>query len=381
MKKLLFLFVITPFILTAQPEYRTIQSQILNQEREIKIQFPRNYKTNTEKSYPVIYVLDGDYLFEPVAGNVDYFGYWGDMPEAIVIAVNQARTREGDTSYDQSNFFPVDGGADFFEFLGMELMPLVDEEFRTANFSIVIGHDLTANFINYYMFKENPLFTGYINLSPDYAPEMHERIFNALEYSEKKIWYYLATGTEDISNLRKDILAMNTELSKINNKLVYYNFNDFEEDNHYSLVAKAIPNALENMFKLYRPITQYDYEQILTDEEVTDYYDYLIKKYDEIEDLYGLELQIRSNDILAVSNAMIEEEKWDQLKDLGKLAQNEYPESMLGYYLLGYHYEAIGKPKKALKEYQEGYIAEEIAFINKEYIMNKIDQIKKDFGD
>ena len=381
MKKLLLLLAITPIFLVAQPEYRTIKSQILNQKREIKIQFPRNYNNNKQKSYPVIYVLDGDYLFEPVAGNVDYFGYWGDMPEAIVVGVNQLRTRQEDTYYDQANYFPADSGADFFEFLGMELMPLVDKEFRTANFSIVVGHDLTANFINYYLFKENPLFKGYINLSPDYAPEMEERVFDALEYSETKIWYYLATGTEDVSSLRKGVLAMNEKLSQLTNKLVHYDFDNFEGDNHYSLVAKAIPNALENMFTLYRPITQYDYEKLLADDEMTNYYEYLTQKYEEIESQYGLSLPVRTNDILAVSNAIIEKEKWEQLKDLAKLASDEHPDSMLGYYLLGYHYEAIGKPKRALKEYQAGYVAKPVAFINKELMMNKIDQIKADFGE
>ena len=99
MKKLLFLLAITPLFLIAQPEYRTIQSQILNQKREIKIQFPRNYNNNKQKSYPVIYVLDGDYLFEPVAGNIDYQSYWEDIPDCIVVGVKQSGTREDDFFY------------------------------------------------------------------------------------------------------------------------------------------------------------------------------------------------------------------------------------------------------------------------------------------
>ena len=378
---LLLLFLVLPFIAFSQPEYKTVESKILRQKRDIKIQLPRNYNSNSEKTYPVIYVLDGDYLFEPVAGNVDYFSYWEDMPEAIVVGINQIGAREGDTSYDQSNYFPVDGGADFFEFLGMELMPLIDEQYRTARFSIAIGHDITANFINYYLFKENPLFKGYINLSPDYAPEMHDRIFNALEFSEQKLWYYTATGSQDIEKLHSDITTFNNQMKELSNELVHYYYNDFKGQNHYNLVGKAIPSALEKMFAIYRPITQYDYQQLIEDEETTEYFQYLEDKYEQIEELYELEINVRTNDILAISNAIIAKEKWDQLKDLAKLAEDEHPNKMIGNYLMGVYYEKEGKPKRALKEYQAAYTKEKVAFLNQDYIIQKMDQIKADFGE
>ena len=91
----------------SQVEYKMVSSTILEAEREVKIQLPRNYKKNTHKSYPVFIVLDGDYLFEPVAGNVDYYSYWGEMPEAIVVGVNQISTRKEDTKLDKENFFQV----------------------------------------------------------------------------------------------------------------------------------------------------------------------------------------------------------------------------------------------------------------------------------
>jgi predicted alpha/beta superfamily hydrolase len=380
-KNLFFLLLLAPFFVFSQPIYKTIESKILRQKREIKIQLPRNYNANVKKSYPVIYVLDGDYLFEPVAGNVDYYSYWEDMPESIVVGVNQASSRGSDTSYDQANYFPVDAGADFFEFLGMELMPLIDEEYRTVKFSMAIGHDVTANFINYYLFKENPLFKGYINLSPDYAPEMHDRIYNALQFSEQKLWYYLATGSEDIKKLREDIAAFNTEMGSMDNKLVKYYYSNFEGQNHYNLVGNAIPSALQNMFSIYRPITQYDYEQLLENEEETNYVEFLETKYDDIKKLFGLEISIRPNDILAIYNAIKEKENWEQMKDLAKLAEDEHPEKMIGGFLMGVYYEEEGNPKRALKEYQSAYPKERVAFIDQDLLIEKMDQIKADFGD
>ena len=109
MKKtiLLFAFLTFSFLANAQVIYEEFNSERLQETRRLKIQLPRNYDTNTDKVYPVIIVLDADYLFEPVAGNVDYFSYWEDMPESIVVGVMQARTRFDDCNYDPGQLPPL----------------------------------------------------------------------------------------------------------------------------------------------------------------------------------------------------------------------------------------------------------------------------------
>ena len=50
--------------ISAQTIYEEFESYKLDERRQIKIQLPRNYKDNVDKSYPLFIVLDGDYLFE-----------------------------------------------------------------------------------------------------------------------------------------------------------------------------------------------------------------------------------------------------------------------------------------------------------------------------
>lgn len=380
MKKITFLLVLLLIQFTgkAQTEYKNLESEKLQETRQIKIQLPRNYETNTEKSYPIIIVLDGGYLFEPVAGNVDYYSYWEEMPEALVIGVNQKDRRE-DTKYDPENYLPTDKGADFFEFIGGELLPLIAKNYRTVDFTIIVGHDITANFLNYYLFKDDPIFQGYINLSPDYAPKMHERIQNALERSKKKIWYYLATGSDDIDKLKEDSKAFDESLQKLSNSEITYNFDNFEGTTHYSLVGNAIPKAIEDIFSIYRPISQIDYQEKLLKTDGT-FYDYLIEKYKSIEELYDLKNKIRVNDFMAISSAIEEKEKWDDYKDLGKLADKTYPETMMGSYFLARYYEETGKPKRALRKYQVAYPLKEISYLTQDMMLNKADKLKADFG-
>mgnify|MGYP003115164602 CR=1 FL=1 len=378
-KLLLICLFIAPNLFTAQTVYKTLNSSKLGEKRELKIQLPRNYEQNKEKSYPVLIVLDGDYLFEPVAGNVDFYSYWEDIPEMIVVGINQINTRDSDAFYDEQRFLPSEKGASFFEFIGMELMTYLDEQYRTAPFRVILGHDYTSNFINYYLLKENPLFQGYINISPDLAPEMADRVVAALSKTENKIWYYLATAEEDIPSLKEDIISFDNKLKNINNENLKYNFDNFPKASHYTLAGNAIPKAIEQIFEVYRPISIYDYNRILLQTSVSSY-DYLVEKYEDIETLFHVNKQIRLNDFMAVYNAIEKTEKWEELQDLSKLANKHYPKTMLATYFEARFEEETGSPKKAMRSYQKGYGQEPISFLTTDFMLNKADKIKQDFG-
>ncbi len=49
-------------IANAQVTFHEIKSEKLGETRQIKIQLPRGYETNTEQTYPLFVVFDGDYL-------------------------------------------------------------------------------------------------------------------------------------------------------------------------------------------------------------------------------------------------------------------------------------------------------------------------------
>lgn len=362
----------------SQALYKTINSTKLAAVRELKIQLPRNYEKNSDKKYPLIIVLDGEYLFEPMAGTVDLYSYWDEIPEAIVVGINQAETREDDCSFDTTRFLPAKKGAQFFEFLGMELLPYLDREYRTSKFVALAGHDITANFINYYLFKPNPLFQAYINLSPEYAPEMVPRLAESMHKTQTPYWYYLATASNDIPELKKDILQANSQFTLVENGNFKFLFQEQKAANHYTLISKALPDALEHIFSSYRPIGLKEYDEIVMMDDSA--YDYLVQKYDRIDEYFGIGKTVRINDFLAVGKALEFVQKWDDLEKLGDLAQKQYPHTSMGNYFLARSYEANGNPKKAMKTYQSAYGLEEIAFITVDFMLKKAEVIKEDFG-
>ncbi|MEL6812172.1 MAG: alpha/beta hydrolase-fold protein [Bacteroidota bacterium] len=383
MKKILLFAICTLFLTSVFAQSKVIYEEFtsvkLQETRKLKIQLPRDYEENIDKVYPIVLVLDANYLFEPVAGNVDYFGYWEDMPECIVVGVMQGDSRYDDCNYDDTNFMPADKGADFFEFVGLELMPYIDSSYRTAKFTIAVGHDFTANFINYYLFKDPPLFNGYISLSPDLAPMMDSRLPQRIPSIESKLFYYLATGTDDIKDLMEISEDLNRSMAPLKTDQFAYYFDNFEGATHYSLVARAIPSAMEKIFSVYRPISKQEYKDVLLKME-TPIHEYLFEKYNTIEDLFGLTNPIRVNDFIAAATASEKKQQWESLREIALLAQKQYPDTVLGDYYLGRYFEEAGEPKKAMRTFQGAFDKEEVDFITTDLMLDKADKIKEDFG-
>lgn len=374
----LFVFLFSFQLLNAQVTYKSFQSSKLGEERQLKVQLPRGYE-GSNKSYPLIIVFDGDYLFEVVAGNVDYYSYWDDMPEAIVVGVNQLDSRDNDTYYSEQNSLPIETGASFHDFVSMELLPYLDKLYRTENFRIAVGHGKTANFINYFMFNERTLFQSYIVLSPDLAPGMTGFLTQKIPEIESKTFYYLATSSNDVKRIKSSTEALNTAISSIENNNVFRSFDNFEGPSHYSMPAHAIPKALESIFLVFQPISKKEYKETILKLE-TSPVDYLTEKYQMIEDLFGIQKPILVNDFRAIAAAIKKKEKFELYEELGKIARKEYPNTLLGHYYLARFYEETGKPKKAMKTYQSAYVLDEIGGLTKDLMIELSDQIKVDFG-
>ena len=364
--------------LFAQTQYEFIESEHLGQ-RELKIQLPRNYEENPDKQFPLIVVLDGDYLFEVTAGNVDFMSYWDDMPEAIVVGINQEDTKEDDLFISDVNHYPTQDGAKFFEFLGSELIPFMEDNYRVGDFKVGIGHGASANFINFFSFKKTPLFEAYVALSPTLSPYMSDNLTDRLSAIKTPLFYYLSTGGEDIKSNRNAIKELHDKLQAIDNKQVFYQYNNFENANHYALVGEALPKALQHIFQVYQPISKTEYRNNIVTLD-TSPVEYLIEKYERIKIFFGLDKQILVNDFRAIAAAINKNKTFEYFEDLAKLARQAYPDTVLKNYYMGRYFEAVGNPKRAIKAYQEAYIYQEIEGISKDDLLERADQLKAEYG-
>ncbi len=112
----------------------SLLSQHLKEERRYRVYLPRGYRQHTDRRYPVLYLHDGQNIFDNGP-----FGSWqakrvldrviarGQVRELIVVAIDSGSDRFKDYVP------PEDGGqADAYaRFLVHELKPMIDRKFRT----------------------------------------------------------------------------------------------------------------------------------------------------------------------------------------------------------------------------------------------------------
>jgi predicted alpha/beta superfamily hydrolase len=369
------LFFFFSFSLFAQKTTELIKSNKLGETREIIVNLPSSYESNPTKRYPILLLLDGDYLFEPFQGALKYGEYWDDLPETIIIGINQKSSRMNDCSFDETEGTPTKRSAAFYNFIGEELMPFIEKKYRVAPFRIIAGHDTTAGFLNFFLYKENPFFNAYISLSPELAPGMESQIATSLTNTKKPLFYYQSSADGDIKQLREPIEELDTNIKSITNPLVNYQYNKFNNASHYSLVLYSIPNALYQIFDSYKPISSTEFtEKIVV--LPSGYVDYLTKKYQTTTEKLGLQIPVRINDFKAIEAAILKNKAYDELEKLAQIANKNYPKSMLADYELGLMYEKTGDAKKAAAKYQRASQLEEIGDLTKEMMYNKYDDMK-----
>lgn len=378
MKKILLFLVLTYFVnsFSQKKITDTIFSKKLNEEREIFISLPPSYDKNKSQKYPLLVLLDGDFLFNAFNGALSYGYYWDDLPEVIIIGINQNNMRDADCMVNTETGLPEEKGINFFEFIGMELIPQIEKNYRVAPFRIISGLDITAGFLNLYLYKDQPVFNAYISFSPELPTDMEKNLPQRLTVIQQPIFYYHCTADGDLKKMRGRILTMDEEIKKINNPTLNYRFEDFKDASHYSVVLHAIPSALYQIFSVYQPISITEFqEKIVT--LPSGYAEYLKQKYELLEKSLGLKLQIRLNDFRAIEAAILKNNALNEFDELAQLAEKNYPKSMLADYHMAMMYEKKGDYPKAQKTYLRAFQREEIGDLTKDMMYEKSEDMKR----
>ena len=359
----------------------TIKSNFLNERRAIEIQLPRSYETDVMKNYPLIIVMDGDYMFNLVSGSVDYLSFWGDIPENLVVGISQRDSRFDDSSnLDPIDYTPISSTANFYDFLINELIPYITKNYRVSNFRILVGHERTANFINFFLLKENPAIRGIVSISPKFTTNMDKYITEKLKGTKSKIIYTLSSSKKDFETIYRNVKDFSETLDSIENKNLMFKSLIFENENHYILPSVSVPTSIRNTYSLYSDIDKVEYDSIISKLDSSPI-EYLQNKYQLIKDFYEIDKTISINDFLAIEDYIEYFELYELYNDLSEIANEEYPETIVSSYYKGRFYEETGQFEKAMYTYKSAYILSEVkGFFTKDYLLQLADEIKSDFN-
>lgn len=369
----------------SQALYRSYPSDVLGEERNIKILKPRNYAENPEKTYPLVIVLDGDYLFEPVAGNVDYLSYWDQMPESFVVGINQSKSRYDDCAVDRITGLPEKQSQAFMDFV-MEVRQTMLDEYRVAPFTVLIGTDITANLSSFYFMRKEVPIQAMIHVEPRYSDVITKNLTTKINSLSAQHYLYVASSAKD-QNL-EDMYVSDEDSLLAATKRKHLTYETIAGTNKYDVAAQAIPRGLQFIFKEYGLIDADVFlkETLATTDgtpakgkDAVTALSKLQEKYAFIKKVYGVDMKVRLVDLVNIAEYLIANKQWDALLDISEFTYKTYPKLLYGRFIEGMGYEGTGRIDRALKSYNAAYTLEPAVGITKDIVLDKIEylQVKK----
>jgi predicted alpha/beta superfamily hydrolase len=233
-----------------------IRSDVLHEERALRIYLPRSYGWAADRRYPVLYLLDAETDFVHTASSVDYLAAMGEIPEMIVVGVDSTVRVRDFTQTDWPEAWVGGGGAaNFKAFLSKELLPKVDGSYRTNGYRVLSGHSAGGQFALYCLTSDPSLFQAYFALSPslEWDHELPQRsLEKALASTESlKAFLYVARSDDFGRALAMDERLVHT-LETTAPRGFRWASGAFPEESHGSVTLLAEIDALRRLFSGYR---------------------------------------------------------------------------------------------------------------------------------
>ncbi|TNE70748.1 hypothetical protein EP331_11255 [bacterium] len=336
----------------------SIKSAILNEDREYWLSLPDSYndKESSHKRYPVLVVLDGNVHFKSISGTVNYMS--SDMynnrkiPEMIVVAIRNVDRRRDFTpdkivTARENN---SGGGDRFLSFLEDELIPELDQQYRTTPYRILFGHSLGGLLASHAYMKEKTRFNAFIAVDPSFGTwdsETMDKKLDSLTETSFERYIYIATanwGKRNIRNRDRHVRFFESLNSRCKGELPA-KLEYFENENHSSVPLIAFHNGISSIFEGYG-VSYRDVESI----------EQLTQQFQSISNRLSWKFSPSEYLVNRVGYAMLQnrdESQRPKALPFFILNTENYPLSFNAFDSLAEAYETLGETKKAINNYKK----------------------------
>lgn len=384
MKIKLFLFLIlASSSLSGQTtiEHLTIDSKHINETRTINIALPNEYKNSTKK-YPLILILDDGLLFNTTNAIVNQLSKTSRMPESIVISLSPGekhRNHFAPNLYNNHRNRMYNYGnhqEKFINFLELELLPLIEKQYRTANFKTFIGFSPSSAIGLYTLLNKPNLFQAYLcfaagNIIGD-GYKQDERLIEELEnlYSQNEIkqsYLYVVSGSKDANSqpyINTNIKDFNEKLSKFNNSTIYTKAETIQGEGHTDVILPGLITAFEFLFPKEKWLV--DYTDLIEKEGTAK--DNICSFYQKLSDEYAFEVYPNADRLYSMSciknigRRLLGSKKTQEAIEIYKYWVELYPLSHSAHYFLGLSYKENNDNNNAILSFEKAY---ELALLQK----------------
>ena len=213
-------FPATPKRSTASKNVRIVDTAFyipqLNRYRRIWIYLPQSYLAS-HKKYPVIYMQDGQNLFDEATA---FSGEWGvdetldtlgaQVGECIVVGIDNGKEKRLNeySPYDMAQYGKGEG-EEYAAFLANTLKPFIDKKYRTKKcrkHRFIAGSSMGGLISFYTMLQYPKIFGGAGIFSPSFwiVPQLKEGLEAKAKRVKGKIYFY--AGMQESASMVPDML-------------------------------------------------------------------------------------------------------------------------------------------------------------------------------
>jgi predicted alpha/beta superfamily hydrolase len=344
----------------------TLHSKILNEERPYLLHLPQSYasKVFAPKRYPVLYLLDGDKHFQSASGVVQFMsaGINGNIqiPELIIVAIpNTARNRDLTPTHslrwsdgkESPSLVSSGGGVAFQRFLKEELIPHIENQYRTIPYRLLVGHSLGGLLALDAFLRQDAVFQAYIAMDPsvwwddrfllrkakDVLPEANDLRDSVYISVANNPHIDPAVG----DNPRREFAAMlqSNRSPRFRSRLQY-----FEAEDHGSVPLISLYQGLLFIFDGYKPSIGAVFENPSS----------IKAHFAKVSERLGVELLPPEEFLQIVGVELLyQKRRAEGAIECFQINVENYPDSFNAYHCLAEAYAVKGEKALAIKNYEK----------------------------
>ena len=322
------------------------KSSTLNEERTVVVQLPKSYKAEPDKAYPVIYRLDGAGNLPLITSVLERLQNDNAAPEAIIVAIeNTERLRDLYPTVNEEPQGPVGlggGSKKFLDFLEQELMPLIDEKYRTHDYKVIGGASAAGVFALYAMTEKPNLFQAHLAYSPAVWWNYGAAVTRTKAFLKKNktldTYLYMNIGEEaGVMRERYNELLLSLRMDKPA-KLKFVE-DGFDSVSHNLTSAAGAFNAYHNLFMAKQmPLKKLTYDMASID-----------AYYKKLSEQWGEQITPPDNAVRQLGYQLIGMRNYDKAIQVFAHNTKLHPNSVDAWWGLSYGYEQKEDNKKALE--------------------------------
>ncbi len=335
----------------------SFDSKILTDDMDISIaiSLPHKY-AERKQSYPVIFVLEGDYLFDITRATAKFMARRSHMPESIVVGIYA-----GEDEHRKRMAVKLHGGKPdmYVNFLKKELIPYVEKQYRANSHRSIIGLSPTNGVLFESFLNEPDLFKGYIALSthlewpPEKGKNMIDEVISRMNNTKlPKATLYMGRADDDLESnqyAKKIFDEAQKKLAKTSSSNTKVVLDILENEEHYMMSLAGLRNG----FQLIYPHGGLMYTKTLASSDKPA--EILKKDYQEISSSYGFDVypvedgHVPNDHLLGLVDIFERKKEYSKALDILKLGINYYPNSANLYRRLALRYQFDGEAERAKK--------------------------------